>query len=623
VAVILLCLPVSALAQRELHWDALTINAQLNADGSLTVAEDQTMVFTGDWNGGERAFSIRPRQALSFDGMARWTGSEWQPMREDSGLTSVDDYALFGGTTLRWRSRLRSDPPFDRTSVRYQLRYTLSGILRQDGDRITLDHDFAFPDRSGSIEHFELALTLDPVWQPLTAIGTRYSATGLAPGRSFVLTIPLRYAGSGTPSVLDESRPPAVRNAVLAIAGLTLLSIIWLVVSETRKGRFVPVQIAGIDETWLCEHILKYPAEVVSAAWDDRIGAADIVTLLARMTAEGKLESSTGGSGMKLRLLVDRGTLTGYERKLVDALFFDGRTTTSTSEVKTRYQSSGLNLVEIIRSDLAAAVKATFPFASARPYHRVGTVVLALAGIGLAAAAWFNGQLPGPLVFVLPVISLVLALVLSIGGQRFRKRMDRGQGSLMLSLVAPVFFAAAVALFIWYVAGSGRIEPGPLALSSLVALTLATVVGSVNSRRSAQRREGIAVRKQLTAGRLYFMSQLATPRPAVRDEWYPWLLAFELGKDMDRWSVGHAPAVDSGSTFSTGTSSSGGAGSSSPSWSGFGGGRSGGAGASGEWAAAAGGLAAGVAAPSSSHSGGGSGGGSSGGSSGGGGGGGW
>jgi hypothetical protein len=55
------------------------------------------MVFSGDWNGGERVFSIRPRQTLSLDGMSRWSGNEWQPMREDGGLSSVDDYALTDG----------------------------------------------------------------------------------------------------------------------------------------------------------------------------------------------------------------------------------------------------------------------------------------------------------------------------------------------------------------------------------------------------------------------------------------------------------------------------------------------------------------------------------------------
>jgi hypothetical protein len=339
---------------------------------------------------------------------------------------------------------------------------------------------------------------------------------------------------------------------------------------------------------------------------------------------ERKLESSVEGAGLTARLLVDRDTLAGYERKLVDALFFDDRTTTSTAEIRKHYRKTGLDVVEIIRPDLAAAVKTAFPFTSVSSYHFIESAVLFLAGVGLAIAAWVNEGFPGPAVFLLPGGSLVLAGFASIGGRRFRKRMDRGPRSLVLSLIPPVVIAAAVAAFVWYQVGSGTIEWGPIALVSLVALTLAAVVGPINSLRSQQRREGVAFRKRLTAGRLYFMSQLALPRPGLRDEWYPWLLAFELGKEMDRWSVGHAPAMrshrstlDSESSF--GTSS----GSAAASWTGFSGGRSGGAGASGSWAAAAGGLAAGVSAPSSSGSSGSGGGSSGGGSSGGGGGGGW
>ena len=72
------CLPAAASAQREVHWDAVDVTAHLNANGM--VAEDQTIVFTGDWNGGERTFDIRPRQRLTFEGMRRWTGATWQPM---------------------------------------------------------------------------------------------------------------------------------------------------------------------------------------------------------------------------------------------------------------------------------------------------------------------------------------------------------------------------------------------------------------------------------------------------------------------------------------------------------------------------------------------------------------
>jgi hypothetical protein len=49
-------------AERELHWDALDVEAHLDAEGVLDVIERHTMVFTGDWNGGERVFNVRAGQ---------------------------------------------------------------------------------------------------------------------------------------------------------------------------------------------------------------------------------------------------------------------------------------------------------------------------------------------------------------------------------------------------------------------------------------------------------------------------------------------------------------------------------------------------------------------------------
>jgi hypothetical protein len=124
-------LPSNAFAQRTLHWDALQVTAHLDGRGNLQVAETQTMVFTGDWNGGERKFNIRPRQKLILSGVYRDSGSGWRPLTEDSDLDTIDDYAWADSQTLRWRSRLRSDPPFNNTTFRYELRYDLTGILQK------------------------------------------------------------------------------------------------------------------------------------------------------------------------------------------------------------------------------------------------------------------------------------------------------------------------------------------------------------------------------------------------------------------------------------------------------------------------------------------------------------
>jgi hypothetical protein len=622
---LLLGLPAAAFAQRDLHWDALAVTARLNANGSLTVTEDQTIVFTGAWNGGERTFEFGPRQKLAFEGMSRWTGSTWQPMSESRGLAHVDDFAFTDARTLRWRSRLPSDPPFNGSTLRYQLRYTLSRILKTDGSTYTLDHDFAFPKREGVINHYELRLALDPTWQPENPLPNAYAEDALAPGSGFPLTIQLRYLGAGTPEADDGSRPPAVRNAALTIAGLTFISIVWLFLSERAKGRFAPVDSAGIDDAWLREHILKYPAELVSAAWDDEIGQAEVVALLARMASEGKLESQvqakTKQSGMTLRLLVARTRLTGYERALVDKLFFQDRTVTSTADVKAHYQKSGFNPVEVIKPGLQKQLKDTLPFADASRRYRVETIALMLVAFGFLLPGCVSGDLPPPIFFVLLIGGVLVAGLASIPGRVFRRHMEWRYTAALLCLIAPCTVAAAVTAFLWYVAGTGKVELSTMTIAGLAALGCAATVIGVNALRSRQQREGVALRKQLTAGRLFFASELGKPTPALRDEWFPWVLAFNLGPRMDDWSARHA--ATGVSAMGTSSSSHSSSGTSSSTWTGFGGGHSGGAGASASWAAAAGGLAAGVAAPSSSGSGGGSSGGGGGGSSGGGGGGGW
>lgn len=631
----LLLLPRPALAQRDLHWDALNVDAHLDADGSLQIVETQSMVFTGDWNGGERTFNIRPRQGLAFDGMSRWTGATWQAMTEDADLDDVDDYAFTDRRTLRWRSRRSSDPPFDRTPIRYVLRYRLSGILQADGAQYRLDHDFAFPDRAGSIDVVEVRLTLDPAWQPAAALPPLYSGQRLAPGRSFVVTVPLRFAGSGPAPDLAWSRPLSIRIALLMLLGATVLASGLLLAHERRAGRFAPVDVKIVDRAWLDRHLLKYPAELVSAAWDDSIGRPEVVTLLARLASEGKLTSTSDEKTgeMTLRLAVAKTKFRGYERTLIDKLFFGQRTTTTTAAVAAHYKSRGFDPVSVIRKELEASLRSTFPFADAARHYRRELMAVYITGVVLLAGAWLFNGLPGLAVLLILLGAAVLTGLAVIPGMSFRKRMEWGWPQALLCLLPALAVAAGVAVFLWFFAGTGDIELAILAIAAIVVLAFGVLVTALYALRSRQAAEGIAFRKVLAAARLFFIAQLRTPQPALRDEWYPWLLAFELERQMTDWSVARAASgagsdtfprsSDSGATF---TSSS--AASSPSSWSGFGGGQSGGAGASASWAAAVGGFAASVAAPSASGSSGGSdsggsSGSSGGGSSGGGGGGGW
>ena len=62
--VLLVVLTGSALG-RSLYWQDMQVMADLDGDGRLHIREQQTIVFTGAWNGGERRFNLRSGQQVS------------------------------------------------------------------------------------------------------------------------------------------------------------------------------------------------------------------------------------------------------------------------------------------------------------------------------------------------------------------------------------------------------------------------------------------------------------------------------------------------------------------------------------------------------------------------------
>src|SRR2546426_6042647 len=90
-AIILL---VAAADSRTLRWSRLAVTAHLDADGRLHVQERQSIIFNGDWNGGERIFRNSLENALHFERISRIDASGRAiPMHEDKSLAHVDDYA--------------------------------------------------------------------------------------------------------------------------------------------------------------------------------------------------------------------------------------------------------------------------------------------------------------------------------------------------------------------------------------------------------------------------------------------------------------------------------------------------------------------------------------------------
>jgi hypothetical protein len=609
---LLLLLAAPALA-KTLHWKAIDVDARLDRDGNLHVVERQQIVFDGDWNGGERDFNTSGRQSVDVERIVRIDGTTEVPLTRGE-LDAVDRWDFAESDVIRWRSRLATDPPFANRELTYVLQYVYRDILiggEGEGKTFRLDHDFGMPESEGRIERFTLRLSFDPIWG---AAPVSIAETNLAAGSSVPVTRDLTYRGDGWPAGIE--RPIAIWIPLL-VAMLFLVAIAALIYSflrgERATGRFDPV-VAHFDKD-----VLKLAPEVAGAVWDASVGAPEVSAVLARMAQEGKVKSRTEDGTLHLRLIVPRKSLSGYERELVAKLFYAGNDNTDTDSIRAHYSSSGFDPAKIIRDGIEMKLD-RLPAWNDKvkrisvPMHVVRLVAALLLLVG--GATYGEGD-------VLAAIGgFMWTGVFSLIACFTALHYSRSIANVTTALIAPLillFAAAAPLLFACVVATTIGLH-API-LFALFFWTLALAKLVLDLLRITDAPAKIAYRKRIAGARQYFIEQLELPKPDLRDEWFPYVLAFGLGPQVDRWFQSFAGASASSSSFASSSfSSSSSSSSSASSWTG-GGGAFGGAGASGTWAVAAGAMAAGVSAPSSSGSSSGGGGSSS--SSGGGGGGGW
>lgn len=618
---------------KELHWRALEVDARLEADGTLAISEVQRMVFTGDWNGGERKFRLGSGQRLTLDRIVRLDpeGGSGRDLVEGS-LDEVDRYAWAGSDTVRWRSRLPADPPFADSELGYRLDYRITGALRRTGEQsYQLDHQFAFTEREGVIERLVVRLSLAPQWRAASGVPVSWELGPLAPGEGFVLTKDFSYVGAGSPVNASPPRLPTwLRIAIVAAFLGGAQYFLWVIRRRDRAlGRFSASPQTGIDAAWLEEKVFSIPPEVVGAIWDRNVGSAEVAATLARLTQEGKLKTAVTTSGtffkseiLHLELVADRAGLTDYEGKLIDGLF-GGARVTDTESIRKRYKGTGFDPAAKIRSGLESRLKRVRGFAdgSEKPSWRP-TALLMIAGLGLllltavgAASGLLATSVSGAVGLA---VFFVLALIVgSIPGWIGALAGQGRVGALTGPYVGLWLSELAMAGALWGLSGVPRASSLHLVGALLFASALARSQANVLATRESA--ESLVRRRELTAARDFFEAELAKREPQLDDRWFPYVLAFGLAPKMDRWfrRFGAAAQRTAGTYTTMATGGSGGSGGGSG-WSG-GGGAFGGGGASATWAMAATAMSSGVSAPSSS----GGGGGSSGGSSGGGGGGGW
>ncbi|NTV95673.1 MAG: DUF2207 domain-containing protein [Thiobacillus sp.] len=616
-------LAASVAQSKSLYWPAIEVEAHLDADGRLHVVETQAYIFDGDWNGGERTFNIRAGQSLQLDGVDRVDGANSTPLTRGN-LDVVDGYDMVDGSTLRWRSRLPEDPPFENTPLTYRIRYTLSGILSGRDHHFTLAHDFAFPDRQGVIQAFKLHFTIDPIWRGLDS-PQQIELHDIPPGQGVIVRGELAYQGTTEPGAVVVPPPPWLGNVFLAVlAGGLVALLLRFLVSEYKLGRIGGLTpLDAIDQAWLDQTVFALRPEVVGAAWDGDVGAPEVAAILATLAHEKKIETSVERrflrkAKLSMRLLVDLDSLDGYRHALLKKLFFDGRTETDTDAVQDHYRKSGLDLAGLIREPVELQLERLpdWSVKNERTNWRFDALAL-LAALVLLVVAAFLGYGNDVMCVISVIFGGLFMLPLGAVVARFHTRAVAGLAwriPMVLVVAAPLVAETA-----YFMLNATDYLLHALTLAALAVWNLAGFNLILDALRTDETPEKIAARKKLYSARAYFKRELRSRTPRLDDDWFPYLLAFGLGSNVDSWFRAYGTkGGGTGPLTSLDNTSSGG--SRGSSWTGGGGGF-GGAGATGVWASAAVAVGAGVSSPSSSSSGGSSGGGGS--SSGGGGGGGW
>jgi len=616
--------PALPAQERRLEWPQVAVTAHLDSAGRLHVREAQTIRYTGDWNGGERQFDLRWGQELALHALTRLDSGETGEGRalRPGGLARVDDYEWVDATLLRWRGRLPEDPPFDGVLRTYTLVYSYGNILRAREDaRYLLDHDFGIGTREAPIGRYTLRLTLDPAWRADRPMPLELTLTDVAADSGVVLSIPLHFIAAGQPSSVRRGTSAANRKAlVITLLAFAVVALLRTARHDARLGRFRPIpDHRSITPEWLATHLFSMLPEAAGAAIDEHTSAPEVAATLARLVQEGKLSSRIeqekvwifSSETLHLQLEVPRGQLKDHERSLIDGLFRPHETSTDTTRVRKRYKKTGFDPARLIKAQLEQRIVDATAGPTATPSGRltIGLALAALLCIGIGAA-----RHPDELPFGLLAVGIGIGgFIAGAIGAFVYKVSARTTIFTALFVVLPV--AAIVAAF----AVAAITAPAPIGLFTWLgaACWAAALINSIaNTACTSHSAERVALRQRLMAARRYFVEELKTASPRLQDDWYPYLIAFGLGRSVDKWfrAFGGASAARASTARVAGTASRMGGSSAGGGWTGFsGGGGFSGAGAGASFASAVGGMAASVPAPSSSSGGSRGGGGSSGG----------
>ncbi len=353
----------------------------------------------------------------------------------------------------------------------------------------------------------------------------------------------------------------------------------------------------------------------MGATWDKKTSGYEVAAILARLVLEGRMESWLEPKKfsifqhdlflpwlppvLHLKLLQPREQFNGYEQTLIEGLFINGDAT-DTETIREYYQGKNKSFDPAgkLREPLEKKVSGlTTALKNPLELIWIPTLLIAVCGFFLLLfnAVLHQDEFGRQMLYV--VIAFFLYIIGLIGAINYRDASTRLPGRMLFCVGIVILIETGYTSLLYA-------DASLLLLLGGFCLVLAMMNNILNIAKSRDSIEGIRLRQHLASAREYFKIELQKERPELKDAWFPYLLAFGLGKHMDAWFSKYGSSTHVFSSGNTSHSSSGFSG---------GGGIFGGAGASGSWATAVNSMATSASSSSSGGSSGGSGGGGGGG----------
>jgi hypothetical protein len=265
------------------------------------------------------------------------------------------------------------------------------------------------------------------------------------------------------------------------------------------------------------------------------------------MIMEGRIEARIAEERwyrrLELKLLVDRKSLPEHEAQIVNALFVRANFTDADLIQRDR-QSEGLYVTGITRTALSMLVPRTNPRrADPEPARtsftpaRIGRILL-LGSLVLWVVTFVIFWIVCPNGWVTSGMSLVVAVGVGVALHRTARFSELVVGHWRPAIwaLASIGFAAWVSTspLLGWLDWSARWSRFLAIL--LTALTAIGMVGMLAAGTPKLTKEDVILRKRLASIRRYFKAELRCRQPRIRQERLPYVDAFGLGRQVDRWS---------------------------------------------------------------------------------------